>query len=252
MDDITINQLFNFVRGSDITGESGYDIWKSINPNGTAQQFLEYIKSGPKGDKGSSTYDVWKSLGYEGDANDFLNFLKGEKGDQGPQGIQGVQGPQGEVGPQGPTGEQGPQGEVGPMPTLVDNLESTSTTEALTANQGRVLNEKHIAVNITSDIVVNETYVDTSKQLEKKLFKMGNIVNGYVTFTAKTGFDSGHTYTLFSGLPVTTAGAMCVGINVTKNIPMMFSCNSGIICRWYTGSMTAGDAFRIPINYIIV
>ena len=150
MDDITINQLFNFVRGSDITGESGYDIWKSINPDGTAQQFLEYIKSGPKGDKGSSTYDVWKEAGYEGDANDFLNFLKGETGPQGPQGEtgpQGIQGPQGETGPQG---IQGLQGETGPMPTLVDNLTSTSTTEALTANQGRVLNEKIPIITIGS------------------------------------------------------------------------------------------------------
>lgn len=47
-------QLFNFIQGSDITGQSSYDIWKSLNPNGTEGEFLEYIQSGPRGEKGDS------------------------------------------------------------------------------------------------------------------------------------------------------------------------------------------------------
>ena len=45
-------QLYNFIQGSDINGVSSYDIWKSLNPNGTEAEFLEYIRSGPQGEKG--------------------------------------------------------------------------------------------------------------------------------------------------------------------------------------------------------
>ena len=97
------------------SGKSAYECWLEIkgNEGKTFDEFLDTLK----GPSGESTYDVWKSLGNEGDANDFLEFLKG------PQ---------------------------GPMPTLVDNLESTSTTEALTANQGRILNEKIPIITIGS------------------------------------------------------------------------------------------------------
>ena len=39
----------------------------------------------------------------------------------------------------GPEGKQGPKGDTGPQPSLNDTLTSTSTTMALTANQGRAL-----------------------------------------------------------------------------------------------------------------
>ena len=47
-----ISQLYNFIQGSDITGVSSYDIWKSLNPNGTESEFLEFIRSGPPGQDG--------------------------------------------------------------------------------------------------------------------------------------------------------------------------------------------------------
>ena len=83
-DQYTDSELFNIISGSAITGESTYDIWKSLGNEGTVSDFIEYMRTGP-------------------------------------QGI------------------QGPQGETGPQPALIDNLTSTSTTEALTANQGKVL-----------------------------------------------------------------------------------------------------------------
>lgn len=49
---MTTNELFNFIQGSDITGESSFDIWKSLNPNGTEQEFLSSIR-------GQSAYDIW-------------------------------------------------------------------------------------------------------------------------------------------------------------------------------------------------
>lgn len=32
---ISTSGLFNFIQGSDITDTPSYDIWKSLNPNGT-------------------------------------------------------------------------------------------------------------------------------------------------------------------------------------------------------------------------
>lgn len=45
-------QLFNFIQGSDITGESSYDLWKRLGNEGTEADFLEFIRSGPKGENG--------------------------------------------------------------------------------------------------------------------------------------------------------------------------------------------------------
>lgn len=61
---------------------------------------------------------------------------QGAKGDTGAQGEQGIQGKQGAQGPQGPKGDTGPQ------PSLSNSLTSTSTTVALTAAQGKALNDK--------------------------------------------------------------------------------------------------------------
>ena len=65
-------QLFNFMQGSDITGESAFDIWKALTGNDSKDEFLEYLK----GEMGA----------------------QGLQGTQGPQGIQGVQGEKGEAG----------------------------------------------------------------------------------------------------------------------------------------------------------
>ena len=50
------NQLFNFIQGSDISGESAYDIWKRLGNVGTEAEFLEFIRSGPKGEKGDAAH----------------------------------------------------------------------------------------------------------------------------------------------------------------------------------------------------
>lgn len=55
-------QLFNFIQGSDISGESSYDIWKALNPEGTETEFLEYIQSGPKGEQGESAYSYYLAV----------------------------------------------------------------------------------------------------------------------------------------------------------------------------------------------
>ena len=71
----------------------------------------------PRGLAGKSTYDLWKELGYPGDANDFLFFLRGDS-------------------------------------NTIDSLDSTSTTDALSANQGRIL--KNNRLTTLDDILANE------------------------------------------------------------------------------------------------
>jgi len=43
---VTTNELFNFVQGSNVTGESSYDIWKELHPDGTKEEFLENLRAG--------------------------------------------------------------------------------------------------------------------------------------------------------------------------------------------------------------
>lgn len=40
----TENEIFNLVNGSEVTGESPYALWKSLGNEGTAQDFLNYLK----------------------------------------------------------------------------------------------------------------------------------------------------------------------------------------------------------------
>ena len=67
---LTANELMHFVQGSDITGASTYDIWKSINPRGTVEEFIAYFK-------GDSTYEVWvkKPENVGKSKEDFLNEI---------------------------------------------------------------------------------------------------------------------------------------------------------------------------------
>lgn len=51
MSNLTNGQLFNLVSGNEITGESTYDIWKSLdgNENKTQEEFIEYMQLGASG-----------------------------------------------------------------------------------------------------------------------------------------------------------------------------------------------------------
>ncbi len=116
---------------------------------------------------------------------------KGEKGDTGEQGPQGERGATGATGPKGdpltwddltaeqkaslkgekgdtgergPQGLQGPKGDTGPQPSLNDTLTSTSTTMALTANQGRALVVRLKALEEWKAQVINgQTAVDVAQ-----------------------------------------------------------------------------------------
>ena len=73
------------------------------------------------------------------------------------------QGETGAKGATGATGPQGPKGDTGPQPALNDTLTSTSTTVALTANQGRALADRLKALeDWKAKVIDGQTAVDTA------------------------------------------------------------------------------------------
>ena len=84
----------------------------------------------------------------------------------------------------GDQGPPGPKGDKGDMPDLVDNLTSTSTTAALTGNQGRILNtkvEQHTAdhnVHVTPEDKIEWNKIS---DLDNKLDKTNNANVVYAT-----------------------------------------------------------------------
>ena len=116
---------------------------------------------------------VEKAEGTRKIAGTIFNSLKGEKGDQGPQGLQGPKGDTGETGPQGPKGEKGetgltgPQGEVGPQGpavSVVNDLTTGGTTEALSAEQGKAL--KALIDSLTGKLTALEAKVNENHPVE--------------------------------------------------------------------------------------
>lgn len=96
--------------------------------------------TGPPGPAGGSTYDIWKSLGNTGDASDFIKDI------------------------------------TGPAAAVIDSLESTSTTEALSANMGREL--KNNRLTTLDEVLANEEegiFVDALVVKELYL-KMNDII----------------------------------------------------------------------------
>ena len=70
---------------------------------------------------------------------------------------------------------------AGVVATVVDNLSSTSPTDALSANQGKILNDKINEITNDTGWISISSYLDTSKFKERaqyplKLRKIGNIV----------------------------------------------------------------------------
>lgn len=85
-------------------------------------------------------------------------------GPPGPQGEIGPAGPAGAdstvPGPQGPQGEIGPQGPAGADAVVVNALDSTSTTSALSAAQGKALNDGKAAIDANADIFTSGAATD--------------------------------------------------------------------------------------------
>lgn len=86
--DLTQAELFNYIQGSEVTGQSAYDIWKSLGNTGTEEDFLEFIRTGTKGDTGLSAYEEWVNKTTSADKSyaAFLSITKGDKGADGKDG----------------------------------------------------------------------------------------------------------------------------------------------------------------------
>lgn len=110
---------------------------------------------------------VEKAEGTRKIAGTIFNSLKGEKGDQGPQGLQGPKGEKGETGEQGPKGEKGETGATGPQGpavSVVNDLTTGGTTEALSAEQGKAL--KALIDSLTGKLTALEAKVNENHPAE--------------------------------------------------------------------------------------
>ena len=127
----------------------------------TGPQGIQGI-AGPEGPQGlQGLQGLQGEIGPQGLKGDTgLQGLTGPEGPQGPQGLQGdtglkgdtgLQGPKGDKGDTGLTGPEGPQGPQGEQANVEDNLISNSISTALSANQGRILNETKANANHNHD-----------------------------------------------------------------------------------------------------
>lgn len=121
---------------------------------------------GPKGDKGEQG-------------------LKGETGEQGIQGLKGEKGDQGLKGEKGDRGEKGDPGtttwagitDKPEIPTVENTLGSTSANAALSANQGKILDEKIAHANaLISKLEDQVNPLTASLSVNPSLVEMGTRV----------------------------------------------------------------------------
>lgn len=135
-------------------GKSAYQVAVEGGFVGTQADWLLSIRGpvGPQGDPGpigpqgiQGPAGATGSQGLQGPAGPAGDVgpagPKGDTGEQGPAGPEGPQGAQGPQGPIGPQGIQGLQGPAGPGAVVSDTLTDQSTTSALSARQGYVLNQ---------------------------------------------------------------------------------------------------------------
>lgn len=119
--------------------------------------------------------------------------FKGPKGDRGDRGVQGEQGIQGPV---GPAGEQGPQGNTGSSVDypfeLVNNLTTEDATKALSAGQGKALNDKVNSIREDlGDLGLGERryeYGDSGTTLNVATFKQGYYITPSLTYAATSNY----------------------------------------------------------------
>jgi hypothetical protein len=132
------NDGANGSNGADGTdgadGDSAYQIWLNAGNTGTQADFLNSLigaqgvagTAGAAGTDGDSAYQIWLNAGNTGTQADFLNSLIGAQGVQAP---------------------------------VIDNLTSTSTTDALSANQGKTLQDNKFD---KSNVIDDDTFASAT------------------------------------------------------------------------------------------
>lgn len=122
---VSPSKLFSFMQGASINKDSNYNIWERLGNTGE-EEFLEFLRSGTKGETGNSAYqdwlnqdgnsgktfsefigsfigedgksayEVWKEVaGDDKTVDDFMIFIKGCTGDDGDTGAKGETGKDG-------------------------------------------------------------------------------------------------------------------------------------------------------------
>lgn len=132
----TPKQLFDFIQGASISKDSNYNIWERLGNSGEAE-FIQFLRSGNKGETGLSTYESWLKENTGKSFDDFIESLRGNTGKSiyeawceldGNSGktltdffefIRGETGNTGDTGAQGATGDKGEKGDNGVFPTDV-------------------------------------------------------------------------------------------------------------------------------------
>lgn len=103
---------------------------------------------GPKGDNGVSITSVEQTTSSTSDSGNNVITVTLSNGEKSTFNVKN--------GSKGSTGAKGDTGAQGPQPSLSNSLTSTSTTTALTAAQGKVLNDKITSLLSGSDAAMTE------------------------------------------------------------------------------------------------
>ena len=84
-------KIYGFMHGASIKQDSCYNIWERLGNEGESN-FLQFLRSGNKGDTGISAYQKWLlEDGNSGKSfSDFISINLGHIGDKGPTGDPGL------------------------------------------------------------------------------------------------------------------------------------------------------------------
>ncbi len=223
-------------RGTD--GKSAYESALDNGFEGTVEEWLDSLK-GSNGEDGKTAYEVAIQNGFVGDENDWLESLKGPKGDIGSSGktayevaVQnGFTGTETEW-LESLKGPKGDKGDDGAGTVVVDNLTSTSTTSALSANQGRLLD-------------VNKVDKVTGKSLST------NDLTNLLKSNYDTAHANSHTHTNKTVLDATTASYTTTLNAKLAGIAAGAQVNQNAFARVAVGSTTlVADSVSDTLNIV--
>lgn len=129
---------------------------------------------------------------------------------------------------------------------LIGTEELTTEAQTLTG----AINELDEAENLSSQLIWDNTYSDSSKQREQKCVKIGHTVTIAATFSVKKVLADNTP--ILSNFPKPYGGtSQFTGYNYSKAIPISFAMHTnGYLTRWYGGSTSAGDIIRLGFTYV--
>ncbi len=129
---------------------------------------------------------------------------------------------------------------------LIGTEELTTVAQTLTG----AVNELDKAKVLTSDMIWDNTYTNSSQPREQKCLKIGHTVTFAITFTVRTVLKDN--VPLISGLPRPYGSTLqFTGMNVTQGIPISMAIHAnGYVTRWYGGQTAVGDVIRCAFTYL--